>query len=339
MRSVSRRKALGFAIGAAAAGSSGFATRARAASNLSVGALRLASHGATFVALDRQFFAAAGFDVNLRFFEAAQPMAVAIASGDIDFGLTAVTGGLISLAEKGAVRVIGGGLIESPGVPGQVVVASAQAHSAGVVEARHLAGRRFGITQAGSSFHYMGDKVVPPSRGGMSFVPLQKLGSIIAALRVGQIDGWATSPTVVKPLIESKVLYRLADISDFIPDYMITTVFTSRRIAESDKSRVRAFLAAYSRGVDVYNDALVHQTTTGAIRDGVVETIHKYVGADRPLSATISELADGAMMLSKGAALNLASIGDQLAWFKEKSFVPQGISLDQLVQREFVESV
>ncbi len=46
-------------------------------------------------------------------------MAIAVASGDIDYAVTAISGGLISLAEKGAVKVIGGALSEEPGIDGQ----------------------------------------------------------------------------------------------------------------------------------------------------------------------------------------------------------------------------
>ncbi len=84
---------------------------ARAATrNLAV--LHLASHAPSFIAHERGYFKDAGLDIELKFFEAAQPSAVAIASGDADFGVTAMSGGLISLAQKGAVKVIGGALIE-----------------------------------------------------------------------------------------------------------------------------------------------------------------------------------------------------------------------------------
>ena len=52
-------------------------------------------------------------EVEFKYFQAAQPMAVAVASGDVDYAVTAISGGLISLAEKGAARVIGGALSES----------------------------------------------------------------------------------------------------------------------------------------------------------------------------------------------------------------------------------
>ena len=87
----------------------------------------------------------------------AQPMAVAIASGDVDYAVTAISGGLVSLADKGAIKVIGGALSEEKGIDGQKFLASDAAYQAGVTAPAMLDGKSFGMTTAGSSFHYMGE--------------------------------------------------------------------------------------------------------------------------------------------------------------------------------------
>ena len=47
---------------------------------LTVGALRFTSHAASFVAFERGYFSDEGLDVSFEFFQAAQPIAVAIAT-------------------------------------------------------------------------------------------------------------------------------------------------------------------------------------------------------------------------------------------------------------------
>ena len=131
---MNRRKAIALIGGAAA--TTGLATPALSQNRkITVGALRFTSHSGSFVAFERGYFADAGLDVELKFFQAAQPMAIAIASGSIDYAVTAISGGLISLAQKGAVKVIGGALSEEPGIDGQKILASDAAFKAG----RHLA--------------------------------------------------------------------------------------------------------------------------------------------------------------------------------------------------------
>src|ERR1700742_5208560 len=73
-----------------------------------VGVLRLSSSAPVFIAQDKGYFREAGLDIELKFFDAAQPIAVATTSGDVDFGVTAFTAGLYNLAGKGTLKVIGG---------------------------------------------------------------------------------------------------------------------------------------------------------------------------------------------------------------------------------------
>ncbi len=101
MISISRRSfkksVLGSFIALAAFG--GTALTATAADKITVGALRFTSHAPSFVAFEKGYFTDEGLEVEFKFFQAAQPMAVAIASGDVDFGITAISGGLINLAD------------------------------------------------------------------------------------------------------------------------------------------------------------------------------------------------------------------------------------------------
>jgi len=53
------------------------APRGEAAERLRVGVLKLASSGGVFIAAERGYFTAQGVEVELRFFDAAQPIAVA----------------------------------------------------------------------------------------------------------------------------------------------------------------------------------------------------------------------------------------------------------------------
>ena len=109
MTHLNRRKALALMGGTVAA--AGLSAPAYAQNKtIKVGALRFTSHSASFIAQERKYFADAGLNVEFEFFQAATPMAVAIASGDVDYAVTAVSGGLINLAEKGAIKVIGGAL-------------------------------------------------------------------------------------------------------------------------------------------------------------------------------------------------------------------------------------
>ncbi len=337
MITLNRRKALGLMGGAVTA--AGLATPALSQNKkITVGALRFTSHSGSFVAVERGYFADAGLDVELKFFQAAQPMAVAIASGDVDYAVTAISGGLISLADKGAIKVIGGALSEEAGIDGQKILASDAAFNAGLTSPAGLDGKSFGMSTAGSSFHYMGSKVAEAEGVTVKFKPLQKVGAIIGALKSGQIDAWSIVPHIAKPLAGSGAVHIIGSIADYLPDYQVTTVFTSTQNASDEKAMTGDFLAGFSKGVADYNAAMVDKTGGAEDETAMVDLIHKYVYTDRPREKAAPSIINGSMRLNAGAALNMGSVEDQLNWFKSENLVDAKVTLETLVDASYVET-
>src|SRR5690242_21307044 len=127
----------------------GGGTRAEELLKAKVGVLRLSSSAPVFIAQDKGYFREAGLDIELKFFDAAQPIAVATTSGDVDFGITAFTAGLYNLAGKGTLKVIGGMSRERAGYPLIGYFASNNAYAAGLKSPRDLVGKRVAVTQVG----------------------------------------------------------------------------------------------------------------------------------------------------------------------------------------------
>lgn len=333
-----RRGAMSLIGGAAAA--SALATPAIAQSRpIVLGALRFTSHSPSFIASERGYFAEAGLDVELRFFQAAQPMAVAIASGDVDYAVTAISGGLISLAERGAIKVIGGALREEAGIPGQQILASDAAFQAGLTAPSGLDGKNFGMTTAGSSFHYMGSKIAQAEGVSMTFRPLQQVGAIIGALRSGDVDAWTIVPHIASALTGGGAAHRIGAVSDYLPDYQVTTVFTSTDNASNERDMTSDFLGAFSRGVEDYNNAMIEQTGGDDGVQSMVDLIHQYVYTDRERDAAARSIIAGTMRIAPGAELNLGSVQDQLSWFQSEDLVDASITLDTIVDDSYVDVI
>ena len=329
------------AAGLVTAALSVYAASAQAADAITIGATRLASQAATFIAMDRGYFKDEGIDAKIAFFQSAQPIAVAIASGDVDFGMTAITGGLVNLAEKDAVRVIGGALTEEPGVDGNIILASKQAYDAGLTSPDKLAGHSFGITQQGSSFHYMAAKIAEGSGFDLStmrLVPLQKVGAVSAALSSGQIDAWAIQPNVARTLEAKDAAVAIGKVSDYAPNYQVTTIFTSLATTKEKPDLVKKVLKALSHGAADYNAALVDKTADAKDADAVTAIVAKYAYPDMDIAKSGPAISEGAMRLSKDASLNVKSVADQLDWMKSQKLVPASASIDKLVDGAFVET-
>lgn len=337
MTTFSRRQTL-MAMGAATAFGGLAAPAVAQGKKIVVGALRFTSHAGTFVAFERDYFKDAGLDVELKFFQAAQPMAVAIASGDVDYAMTAISGGLVSLAQKGAVKVIGGGLQEEPGIDGQKFLVSDAAFQAGITEPGMLDGKSFGMTTAGSSFHYMGAKMAAAEGISLNFKPLQKVGAIIGALKSGQIDAWSIIPHIAKPLAGSGEVHIIGDVSTYLPDYQVTTVFTSAKNAMDEKQMTQDYIAAYAKGAADYNAAMIAKDGGEDSENAMVDLIHKYVYEDQPREKAATSIINGTMRLNEGAAMNVASIRDQLEWFQSEGLVDAGITLETLIDTSYVKT-
>ncbi len=303
---------------------------------ITVGALRFTSHAPTFVALERGYFKDEGLDVRLKFFQAAQPMAVAIAAKDVDYGITAITGGLISLAQKGAVKVIGGALTEAPGVDGSLIIVSNKAFDAGATSPDKLQGKTWALTQSGSSFHYMGSKVAEKEQITLKYKPLQKVGAIIGSIKSGQIDAWAIVPHIAKALDKAGAVHIIGKISDYLPDYQVTVLFTSTDNAGNRRRQTEAFLRAFAKGAVDYNAALVDKTAGDPAAEAMVKLIHKYVYADKPYEKAARSIRNGAMRISANNALNSDSIKAQLDWFKAEKLIDEDVTFDTLVDSSYL---
>jgi NitT/TauT family transport system substrate-binding protein len=338
--SLNRRQAL---LGVSAAGAlAAFGRPAFASTKVNLGVMRLASHAPSFIAFERGYYKDEGLDVELKFFEAAQPMAVAIASGDADYAVTAMSGGLVSLAEKGAIKVIGGALAEEKGIVGAIVLASNEAYDAGLTTPAGLRGKTFGITTAGSSFHYMCHKIAEANGIPMSEItlkPLQKVGAIVGALGTGQIDAWAIQASVANKMLAEGNAKEIGLVSDYAPNYQVTTVFTSTNNAANERSKTEAFIRAYSKAIADYNAAVVDKTAGADEVTEVAKIVHKYVDLDRPFEDAKKTFVGSAMRINQGCRLSLDSVTDQLNWFKNEKMVKDTITPEMLFDTSYVEMI
>src|SRR3954464_16007061 len=241
------------------AGAAGGVARADDALKAKVGVLRLSSSAPVFIAQDKGYFRDAGLDVELKFFDAAQPIAVATASGDIDFGVTAFTAGLYNLAGKGTLKVIGGMSREKAGYPLIGYFASNAAFAAGLKTPRDLAGKRVAVTQTGSSFHYslglLADKY-GFKLGDVKVLPLQSLSNAAAALKGETVDAALLPASTARKLIDDGGAKLLGWVGDETP-WQLGAVFASIKTV-ADKALVTKFLAVLARADREYHDVILY---------------------------------------------------------------------------------
>ncbi len=303
-----------------------------------LGALRFTSHSAGFVAFEKGYFDEENLNVTFEFFQAAQPIAVATAGGDVDFGIAGVTGGLMNLAEKDAVRIVAGVLHEKKGIDGMMIMASNKAFDEGLDSVAKMKGHSVAMTQVGSTFHYMTSRIADVegfTMDDVKLVPLQKVGAMIAALKSGQVDTMIMVPHIAKPLVAAGAAHELGWLFDYA-EYQISALFTSVDNIENDRDMVERFVRAYAKGIAEFNRVMLAKNPDPAELEEMTRMIAKYVAPDKPYEDAKSSIQLGAMNLNEGAALNKTDVIAQMQWFKDQGLIKSDLSIDQLLDDSFV---
>jgi NitT/TauT family transport system substrate-binding protein len=303
-----------------------WASAAHASEPLRLGLLHTLSPAPFYIAQERGYFRDEGVDVTFRFFEAAQPIAAAAVAGDVDVGVTALTGGFFNLAAKGTLKVIGGGLHEQKGYEGTAILASNKAFADDLTSVDKLGGHSVAITQYGSSFHYMVGRIAEAKGFDIKSVtlrPVQQVGNMVAAVASGQVDATIAIASVAKPLAASGQAHIIGWAGDTVP-YQITAVFTTPAMIADKPELLKHFAAAYQRGVADYREAFLRLDPEGhpvvdAKTEAVIPLLTKYVFTGDPKAR--DKILQGVGYYDAGGALDVADVLDQVRWFKAQGLV------------------
>jgi NitT/TauT family transport system substrate-binding protein len=317
------------------------ATGAQAADPVRLGLLHTLSPAPFYIAQERGYFRDEGIDLTFRFFEAAQPIAAAAVSGDIDVGVTALTGGFFNLAEKGTLKVFGGGMHEQRGYQGSAILVSNQAYAGGLTSLDKLAGHSFAITQYGSSFHYMLGRIAEAEHfdvGSVTLRPVQQIGNMVAAVGSGQVDATIAIASMAKPLAAAGQVHIIGWAGDVVP-YQITALFTTGQMITQHADVLQRFARAYQKGVEDYRAAFLRLDAQGkpvvdASTDAVIPLITAYVFTGDPNAR--QKIIDGVGYYDAGGALDVADVVAQLKWFRAQGLVKGDADPQSVIDTQFL---
>src|SRR6476659_9180871 len=331
MRAFTRRVMIGLLMVAAVG-----TARAEETLKAKVGVLRLSSSAPVFIAQDKGYFRDAGIEIELRFFDAAQPIAVATTSGDVDFGITAFTAGLYNLAGKGTLKVIGGMSREKAGYPLIGYFASNNAYAAGLKTPKDLAGKRIAVTQVGSSFHYslglLADKY-GFKLSEVKVLPLQSLSNAAAALKGETVDAALLPVSTARTLVETGGARFLGWVGDETP-WQLGAVFASPKTL-ANKTLVTKLLAALVRADREYHDVILASVKDGkapidAKTKPLLDIIAKYT------NLPVEQVVGNCAYIDRDGKLDVKNVANQIVWLQDQGFVDKGFGADAIIAKEYV---
>jgi NitT/TauT family transport system substrate-binding protein len=301
-----------------------------------IGVLRLSSSAPVFIAQDKGYFREAGLDIELKFFDAAQPIAVATTSGDVDFGVTAFTAGLYNLAGKGTLKVIGGMSREKAGYPLIGYFASNKAYEAGLKAPKDLDGKRIAVTQVGSSFHYslglLADKY-GFKLSDVKIVPLQSLSNAAAALKGETVDAALLPVSTARKLMDDGGAKLIGWVGDETP-WQLGAVFASPKTL-ANKALVTKVLGALERADREYHDVIL-----ASMKDGkapitektkpLLDIIGKYT------NLPVEQVVGNCAYIDPDGKLDVKNVDNQIKWLQAQGFADKGYDAQSIIAKDYV---
>jgi NitT/TauT family transport system substrate-binding protein len=306
-------------------------------SAMKIGVLKLTSSAPIFVGVEKGFFKEFGVEPELVYFQAAAPIATALAAGQLDVGATGLTAALYNIVLGGEkLWIVADKGREWPGYPLVAIVVRKEAWDGGLRSIKDLKGKRIGVTQLGSTFHYHIGNILEKDGLHLSdvkIVPLQAMAATVEALKGKQVDAILV-PQPFPGAAEAQGFGKiLAWAGDLYP-WQIATVFYSDKLAK-DRTRAVAFMKGYVKASRYYFDAALVQkdgrAAHGASYDEVVEITARYTGA-RP---EIIKL--GFPFQDRNGRLLVPDIERQMSWWVANGFMKKTLPLKAVVDTSFVE--
>jgi NitT/TauT family transport system substrate-binding protein len=304
---------------------------AQTSARVKIGVLKLTSSAVLFLGADKGYFKEFGIDPDFVYFQAAQPIAVALASGDVEVGATGLTAGLYNIVAGGVqIWIVADKGREWPDHNLTALLVRKDLHDAGARTLRDLKGKTIGITQVGSTFHYNIGRFLEKegmAAGDVELVPLQALPALNDALAARRVDAVATAEPFVSRLEASGAGVTIVRTGDTFP-WQIATIMYSAGFAK-DRARALAFMKGYVKASRHYFDAVLAKKS-GPAYEEVVAITAKYTGANPDL------VRKGFPYQDRDGRLMPGDIGRQTAWWHAHKLVRVPIAEKDIVDESFV---
>jgi NitT/TauT family transport system substrate-binding protein len=279
---------------------------ARAADKLRVGKSVLEVFG--YIPLDMGmkygFFQREGLEIEEINFAGGSKLTQAFTAGAVDIGLS--SGPEMAFIAKGAPEIAVGSITASPAFMAIVVGATSTARSLD-----DLKGKKIGVTTVGSLTSWLvdelnrvqgwtsdRDRALPVAIGGEPAAQL-------SAFRTGQIDASITSPGGGYQLEEQHAGRLLRDVSSYVKDLQLFTIFAATALVQANPDAIRRFLRGWYRAVDFMK---THKAETVAM---TAETIgYSVPSSGRMYDLLISRFSTDGRFSQRGLDKLFASFAD-----------------------------
>ncbi len=311
------------------------ASVARAADHVRIGVAHTTGASPSIIAKEKAMFAAEGIDAELLYFESAQPIAVAVASGDCDFGSTGMTAAFFNLASQGTLRIVGAGTWEHPAFQSVGLLVSNQAYAGGLHGLKDIGGHTVAITQLGSPLQFFVVEIaehfhIAPS--SVRFLPLQSNGNVASAITGGQADTAIQTSAPIFSMVARGDAKLLGWINDVLPPRQGEVLFVSTKLANERPETVARFMVAMRAGQAYLHDAFVNpkgERFEGPTAADDIRIISQALGQSEAV------IRQGIPYFDRQSRVAVGDLASIMAWYKSQNMLKSDIEAKALVDMRY----
>lgn len=301
---------------------------------IEIGMLKLTSSAPMFIALEKGYFSDEGLDVQAKWLDAAQPISVATAGGDVDVGATGITASLYNMIAGGeSLTIVADKGREQEGYSSTAVLVP---HDSDVESIEDLKGKDVGITQTGSTYHYMAGRLLEEhglTTADVELIPLNSIPGLMESLESKQVDAVLLNEPNITSVVNDGYGKVIAQVGDNI-EYQTSGVFFSKAFTANTDTATK-FLKAYARATNEYYDAVLTKENGGLVPgenyDEVISIIAEYTDQKPDV------IEQGLPYMDRDGKLLDSDIQTQVDWYAKEKLIDDSFDTTDIVNTELLE--
>jgi len=302
---------------------------------VSLALLKFTSNAPLFIAHKKGFFEEENIDIEIQWFDAANPANVAVASNNVDVAGAGLTADLYNMIAAGqAMKLVSDKGREEEGYHNSGLVVGADS---GIQSFDQLKGKKIGITTIGSTQHYAIAKMLEKhgiAANEVEWTPLNTVSAVSEALKGKHIEAAYMNEPNVTIAVTQGFAKVLAWTSDEI-DFQTAGIVFSPKFSQNREAGVQ-FLKAYLRGAQYYYDAVLQRNSAGELIKGgnydeVLDILVEYTGQKREV------LEQSFSFIDPQGKLDLENVKAQIQWYHDQGLIRSVLDVGQFVDTSMIE--
>ena len=301
---------------------------------IKVGILTSTTDAPLWIADRLGYFKDEGISVQFLTFTSGEAMIAPLATGGLDVGGGSAAASFYNAVARGAdVRIVADLGSDPPGYGFvQMLVRSDLVKSGRYKSFKDVKGMTIAANAPGSPG-------LPPiakflERAGLKlddvkliYLPYPQHG---IALKNGSVDVAQTLEPFATDAVKNGYAVKIAGDDQYYPNQQISVVMYGGEFTRNHRDLGAKFMRAFVRGARYYNDALAGGKLAGPNADSVVRILNEETKMDPAVLRNIVPTG-----CNPDGKLNVASLRDDLAFFRARGFIEGSVTTEQAVDTSF----